>query len=313
MRRDYTNRVWQRKELKGGKLLVMLALAEHADAAGECWPGMPLLMEKTRLTDRQIRRVLNTLHAEGTISIEERAIGRGKRPHYKLFPHEKADILSDQNEQKADISDNKSGHLQHEKADISDENYSHARREPTTEPTTEPGERRAYAPSPANFGVPERPKRFEKQFVDGIAEQYRELGLSPPEFTSLVDAILDGMGKSAVAALSTKQGRTELTQAQECALALVAQGKKTPTEIKGLFATFKAYDWRGKKGELPDYESLVDHIAELPSLIAASRENVNGYHNGSTPTDYQRPETSQHSMAEHKAHSDKRKADGVPF
>ena len=136
MSNAYTNRVWKQKELKGGKLLVMLALAGHADDAGECWPGMPLLIEKTRLTDRQLRRVLNELAAANLISIEERAIGRGKRPHYRLFPAEKADILTEEKrtllpplEIKADISDNKSGHFVHGKADISDTDYSHARSE----------------------------------------------------------------------------------------------------------------------------------------------------------------------------------------
>jgi hypothetical protein len=158
---EYSNRVWANSELKGGKLLVMLALAHHADNKGECWPGMPLLIEKTRLTDRQIRRVLNDLDTDGTISIQERAIGRGKKPHYKLFPDEKADKMSDQKaevmstnsenvdttakesgqnvhlsateEVKADISDNKSGHLLHEKADISDTDYSHERSESSIE------------------------------------------------------------------------------------------------------------------------------------------------------------------------------------
>lgn len=147
MGKEYRERVWQNKGLKGGRLLVMLALADHADADGEAYPGMPLLMDKTRLTDRQLRRVLNGLHADGLISIEERAIGRGKRPHYKLFPNEKADILSEEKrtfcpplEEKADISDNKSGHFVHEKADIFGANQSHVRREPTTEPKAEKGE-----------------------------------------------------------------------------------------------------------------------------------------------------------------------------
>lgn len=159
----YRDRVWENKTLKGGRLLVMLALADHADAAGECYPGMAVLMDKTRLTDRQLRRVLNTLHADGLISIEERAIGRGKRPHYKLFPHEKADIitekkadiLSDQKE-KADIFDNKSGHFVHEKADILGAKQSHARREPTTEPKTEPGES-----APARIASPREPASKE--------------------------------------------------------------------------------------------------------------------------------------------------------
>lgn len=144
MSREYRERVWQDKTLKGGRLLVMLALAEHATAQGESWPGMALLMDKTRLTDRQLRRVLNGLDADGLICIEARAIGRGKRPHYQLFPCEKADILSEEkrtfcppSDEKADISDKKSGHFAHEKADIFDTDQSHARSEPTTEPTTE--------------------------------------------------------------------------------------------------------------------------------------------------------------------------------
>jgi hypothetical protein len=140
----YRDLVWHNKTLKGGRLLVMLALADHADEKGECYPGMSLLMDKTRLTDRQLRRVLNGLHADGLISIEERAVGRGKRPHYKMFPDEKADILSDlkaekmsDQPQKADIFDDKSGHFVHEKADIFDTDYSHARSESKAEPITE--------------------------------------------------------------------------------------------------------------------------------------------------------------------------------
>lgn len=156
---DYVNRVWQDRWLSGGALLVMLALAHHADAKGECWPGMPLLVEKTRLSDRQIRRLLSDLAHDETITIEQRAIGRGKKPHYRLYPHDKkADKMSDQetgkveqmstiaqesgqnvhlNHEKADISDNKSGHLLHGKADISDADYSHGRSESPLEQSTE--------------------------------------------------------------------------------------------------------------------------------------------------------------------------------
>ena len=155
MSREHRERVWQNKQLRGGKLLVMLALAEHANTDGACWPGTALLMEETRLCDRQLRRVLNELEKSGLIVIEERAIGRGKRAHYKLFPEEKAEEMSDikaeemsdlpqesgQNvhvsHEKADISDTKSGHFVHEKADISDTDYSHARSESKLESKTE--------------------------------------------------------------------------------------------------------------------------------------------------------------------------------
>lgn len=197
MSREYTSRVWQNKDLKGGKLLIMLALADHADAAGECWPGMPLLIEKTRLTDRQIRRVLNLLEKSGQIVIEERAIGRSKKPHYKLFPVDKAEIMSaipekadilsqesgnnvrlnDADEIKADISDNKSGHFLHGKADISDTDYSHGRSESPLEPTTEKrGEEKTHARDPlsvawqqAYSGV-EMPPKLAKSLQELVAE-----------------------------------------------------------------------------------------------------------------------------------------------
>lgn len=156
---DYSRRVWD-TNLKGGKLLLMLALAQHADSKGECYPNMSKLARMARITDRQVRRVLNELEKSGHIVIEQRAIGRGKKPLYKMFPDKKADTMSDlkaeemsgqtqkadkmstiapesgQNvrvqapeEEKADILDNKSGHFDTVKADIFGTSQSHARSE----------------------------------------------------------------------------------------------------------------------------------------------------------------------------------------
>jgi hypothetical protein len=139
----YMNRVWDSKELKGGRLLVMLVLADHANDAGECWPSQPHLAARARLDARQVRRVVDGLDKEGYLLILERGKGRSKRPHYRLFPQPvKSDILS---EVKSDISDTKSDILSPEnrtfpteKSDISDRIPSHARSEPPIEPITEP-------------------------------------------------------------------------------------------------------------------------------------------------------------------------------
>lgn len=146
----YMTRVWATQELQHGRLILMLALADHANDAGECWPSQPHLEEKTRLTDRQLRRVIVGLVADGFLKIAEKGLGRGKKPLYRLFPplEEKADILS---EPKADILSKDetdkmseiSGNNVHEKADIldtkadiSDAISSHARSESPIEPTT---------------------------------------------------------------------------------------------------------------------------------------------------------------------------------
>lgn len=147
----YMDRVWENKELKHGRLILMLALADHANDAGECWPSQRHLQDKTRLTERQLRRLIDDLANDGYLVVMEAGKGRGKKTHYRIFPQPlKADILS---ETKADIlsqekrtfSTPKSGQnvqvkadISEQKADISDAIQSHARSEPPIEPTGEP-------------------------------------------------------------------------------------------------------------------------------------------------------------------------------
>jgi hypothetical protein len=53
--------VWNGSRNKSGDLLVLLALADHADDQGKAWPGIPLLARKARLSERHTRRCLNRL------------------------------------------------------------------------------------------------------------------------------------------------------------------------------------------------------------------------------------------------------------
>lgn len=286
----YSKRVWRDKKLKGGKLLVMLALADHATEDGDSWPGMPLLTDKTRLTDRQIRRVLNTLAEDGYITIEERAVGRGKRPHYKLFPNEKADILSDQNEEKADISDSKSGHFVHEKADISDTNQSHVRREPITEPPIEPVGESVRVVQSGIRGAKKltlhSPYLKKSKFVNGFippgkgknaVEVYYERFQINLDDWRLTDPLEDDLVASC----------KDLELLREVVVAYHQSNFKTPRNIKLIL------DW---------YKD--------PSRF---RNKQNGNHNGNHQQNYQRPETSKHGMAEHQAHDAKRRAAGRPY
>jgi hypothetical protein len=64
-----TTQVWQGSRQRSGKLLALLALADHADDQGKAWPGVPLLARKTRLSERHIRRCLNQLVASGDLEV----------------------------------------------------------------------------------------------------------------------------------------------------------------------------------------------------------------------------------------------------
>lgn len=165
----YMNQVWDNQELKHGRLITMLALADHANDAGECWPSHAQLEEKTRLTDRQLRRVIAGLAHDGYLTVSETRIRSRKRPMYRLFPNApgkadkmsaspsgdgemKADKMSENEPDKmsAKESDKMSGENGQNvrlertkcpaKADIFDTFQSRARSEPPIEPSEPPKE-----------------------------------------------------------------------------------------------------------------------------------------------------------------------------
>lgn len=66
---EVINRVWEKSTHGGPQLLLLLALADHADIDGVCWPGHPKLAKKTRVTPRQAIRLSKQLEDSGEIFI----------------------------------------------------------------------------------------------------------------------------------------------------------------------------------------------------------------------------------------------------
>ena len=64
-----STKVWQCSRHKSGNLLVLLALADHADDEGKAWPGVRSLAWKARLSQRHIRRCLSELLVSGELEI----------------------------------------------------------------------------------------------------------------------------------------------------------------------------------------------------------------------------------------------------
>lgn len=87
-------RVWAHSRRKDGELLVMLALADFANDAGESWPSIRLLAQKARLSERQTRRVLNTLQASGELRRSRSNGGRNRRSHYFITITENPDKIT---------------------------------------------------------------------------------------------------------------------------------------------------------------------------------------------------------------------------
>ena len=86
-------RVWAHSQRKDGELLVMLALADFANDAGESWPSLDVLAQKARLSKKQLCIVLKKLEVASEIQRKRSAGGRNRRTHYviNLLP-ENSDI-----------------------------------------------------------------------------------------------------------------------------------------------------------------------------------------------------------------------------
>src|SRR5262249_26278222 len=76
--------VWNRSKKRGTHLLVLLAIAdwENDDQGGVAYPAIPTLAKKTRLSERQLQRILRDLERSGELRVPPRA-GRNGTNLYK--------------------------------------------------------------------------------------------------------------------------------------------------------------------------------------------------------------------------------------
>lgn len=79
--------VWRSSRQKGGKLLVLLAMADFANDEGLCWPSVATLAKKARLSDRQAQRALRELESDGEVALVKaggRENGRARASVYRV-------------------------------------------------------------------------------------------------------------------------------------------------------------------------------------------------------------------------------------
>ena len=71
----WTRAVWRNPPVGGAALLVLLRLADRADASGRCYPGASSLASDTRMTVRSVRNALASLQQLGVLEVETRGGG----------------------------------------------------------------------------------------------------------------------------------------------------------------------------------------------------------------------------------------------
>jgi len=56
-----------KQDLAPTKKMVLIALADHCDDDGKCWPGLKLVAKKANVTKRTLQRVMNELENDGIL------------------------------------------------------------------------------------------------------------------------------------------------------------------------------------------------------------------------------------------------------
>jgi Mn-dependent DtxR family transcriptional regulator len=80
-----TSACWDNETTSGNDRLAMLALADHADDNGFCWPSIKTISEKIRCSERTTIRIIQRLEELGVVYIEH-SIGRGHSNRYIVTP-----------------------------------------------------------------------------------------------------------------------------------------------------------------------------------------------------------------------------------
>jgi hypothetical protein len=76
------SKVWA-LDLPHNHLWVLMALADHADDQGQCWPGVDRIAWKCGSSTRQVQRILRQLVEDNLLTVRDRS-GRGATNYYVL-------------------------------------------------------------------------------------------------------------------------------------------------------------------------------------------------------------------------------------
>lgn len=175
--------VWQdAKEYREGPLLVLLALADWANDEGWCWPSVPAIAAKARLTERQVYNVLAGLQRDGVI-VKKSGGGRGKATRYQVIvsalgrprnPETISGFTGDENgvNPEADyrVSEAKNPEAKPVNPEIGDTKTLKLATSPYIEPSIEPSKAKSNTPLPPSQASGECAEGFDDVGDEEIAD-----------------------------------------------------------------------------------------------------------------------------------------------
>ena len=164
--------VWEHGEGTPGQRNTLLALANRADEHGICWPGIPELVTKTKMTRRGVKYALRALEKSGQlVRLEGEQGGRGITPLYWIkLPGLDGDTGSARRRRKGAIGSNP-GQEKGADGDEKGRNRKQERANPTSpEPLREPTEEPTAPP----------PDPLVTEFEAWLSYHWATTGMNPP-------------------------------------------------------------------------------------------------------------------------------------
>lgn len=87
--------VWEMDGIDGTECLVMLALADHADDEGRCYPSIRRLADRSKLSERGVQKVIGRLIEKGFVSVVQCGGRRGANLYIVSTTPERRSSLND--------------------------------------------------------------------------------------------------------------------------------------------------------------------------------------------------------------------------
>jgi DNA-binding transcriptional regulator YhcF (GntR family) len=238
--------IWENSLEEGTNLLMLLAIADHANDDGVCWPSIERLAQRARVKERQAQYIIKNLEANGAIEVQ-RGVGRNNTSLY--FVKGAPDCTFSQKEKvQSSVKKVQSSALKGAVA-IAPEPL-----EPSIEPSV----------------IPLRANNYRnQQFVsaDSYTQEAVKAGLTPAQFVAIFNLLIDTAGWRA---LVDAGDDTNLNYAKQGALTLIKMGTDSEEKVSDLITAYKAtHEWR----VAPKPRDITEYASQLAAGISSS---VNG-------------------------------------
>ena len=69
--------VWEREDISATEALILLALADHANDEGNCYPSVGRLAKRCKMSDRGVQKIVQRLVERGLLEVDQQAGKRG--------------------------------------------------------------------------------------------------------------------------------------------------------------------------------------------------------------------------------------------